>query len=89
VWNLNQDAGAVTGLWIAAACAAVREIHQDLNSLLDNLMALLTPNAGNKTHSASVVLVRRVVKTLSRRQTVLCLPKLQWISPKACRIAQQ
>jgi hypothetical protein len=45
-------------------------------------MALLTPNAGDKTHSAGVVFVRRVIKTLSRRQTVLCLPKLQRDFPR-------
>jgi hypothetical protein len=48
-------------------------------------MALLTPNAGHKTDSASVVLVRRIVKTLLRRQTVLCLPAFQEISPGGIR----
>ena len=40
-------------------------------------MALVSTNAGDKTHAAGVVLVSRVVKTLRRRQAVLCLPKLQ------------
>jgi hypothetical protein len=83
VRNLNQDAGAVTSFGIAAAGAAMGEIYQDLDSLLDDLMALLTANAGYKTHSASVVLIRGIVETLRRRQTVLCFPKLQWISPEA------
>ena len=81
VRNLNQDAGAVTSFGIAAAGAAMREIYQDLDSLLDDLVALFAANAGYKAHSTSVVLIRRIVKTLARRQPVLCLPKLQWISP--------
>src|SRR5437899_960055 len=85
VRNLNQDAGAVASFGIAAAGAAMREIYQDLDSLLDDLMALLTANAGYKTHSASVVLVRRVIETLRRRQTVFCFPKLQWIFPRGLR----
>jgi len=55
----------------------VSQIDEHLNSLLDDLMALLTTNAGNKTNSASVALVRRIVKTLRRRQTIVCLPMLQ------------
>jgi hypothetical protein len=81
VRNLNQDAGAISSFGIAAAGAAMREIYQDLDSLLDDLMALFAANAGYKTHSTSIVLGRRIVKTLARRQSVLCLPKLQWISP--------
>src|SRR4051794_28205350 len=81
--NLNQHTSAVAGFRIAAACAAMCEIYQDLNSLLDDPMALLAANAGYKTHSASVVLVRGIVETLRRRQTILCFPKLQWISPEA------
>jgi hypothetical protein len=83
VRNLNQDAGAVTSFGIAAAGAAMREIYQDLDSLLDDLVALFAANAGDKAHSTSIVLVRRVVETLRGRQTVLCFPKLQWISPEA------
>src|SRR6185312_11477188 len=81
VRNLNQDSGAVSGFRIAAACAAVRQIDQHLNSLFDDLMTLLAANAGYKAHPAGVVLVRRVIETLARRQSVLCLPKLQWNSP--------
>jgi hypothetical protein len=76
--NLNQDSGAVTGFRIAPTRSTVGEIDENLDSLLDDLMALLTANAGDKTHAASVVFVRWVVKTLGRRQTVLCFPTLQW-----------
>src|SRR5207253_706693 len=80
VRDLNQQAGAVTSLRIAATGAAVGEIDKDLNSLLNDLMAFLAANACHKTDATGVVLVRRVVKTLRRRQTVVCLPVLQNVS---------
>ena len=63
----------------------MREIDQDLNSLLDNLMALLAANAGNKADATGVVLERWIVETLRRRQSVICLPTVQKISPKRKR----
>ena len=80
--DLNQDAGAIAGLGIASACSPVGEIYQDLNALLNYFVALLTPNAGDEPHSAGVMFVRRIVKTLPRWQTVLCFPKSQRDSPK-------
>ena len=77
VRNLNQQAGAITGLRIASTGTAVGEIDKDLNSLLNDLMAFLAANACHKTDATGVVLVRRVVKTLRRRQTVVCLPAVQ------------
>ena len=43
VRNLNQNAGAIAGFRIAAAGAAVRQIDQYLNSLLDNLDGSCSP----------------------------------------------
>ena len=41
VGNLDQNAGAVAGLGVAAASAAVREVQKDLDALLDDFVALL------------------------------------------------
>lgn len=68
--DLNQDAGAISGLWIAAAGAAVGQIHEHLDALLDNVVAFLAANVGHEPNAAGVVLVRRVVETLRGRQTV-------------------
>ena len=81
VRNLNQHAGTVAGFGIAPAGAAVSQVDEDLNSLLDDLMALVSTNAGDEAHAAGIVLVRRVIKTLRRRQAVSCLPVLQ-MTPK-------
>src|SRR5262249_33650520 len=77
VRNLYEHAGAVAGFRITAAGAAMGEVDKDLNSLLDDLMGLLAANAGDEAHAASIVLEARIVKTLRRRETVICLPVLQ------------
>ena len=66
VWNLNQNTGAVTGFRIAAAGTAVGQVDQYLNALEDDVVALLTANAGDKADPASVMLVSRVVQPLGR-----------------------
>src|SRR6266851_7060088 len=81
VRNLDEQPRPVPSLGIAPAGAAVGQVDQDLNSLLNNLMALLSANTGDKPHAAGVVLVHRIIKTLRRRQTVICLPALQKMSP--------
>ena len=83
--DLNQHPGAVAGLGIATARSPVRQIDQNLDSLLDDLMALLTANARDKTDSARVVLVRRIIKTLRRRQTIDCVPAFQEILQRVIR----
>jgi hypothetical protein len=58
VWNLDQDAGAVTGLRIAAAGSAVRQVQKNLDSLFNDVVALVAADAGDKPDPAGVVLVR-------------------------------
>ena len=77
MWDLNQQSCAVAGFRIASAGAAVRKVDQNLNALLDDLMALFTSNAGDKADATSIVLMRRIVETLRWGQAVVCLPVLQ------------
>src|SRR5258706_13737477 len=70
VWNLDQDPGAVAGFRVAAASAAVRKADQDLNALLDDVVALVAADARTKAHSARVVLVSGVVQPLGGGQSV-------------------
>jgi len=67
VGNLDEHARAVASFGVAAAGAAVGQVDQNLNSLLNDLMTLIAANAGYKPDTAGIVLVRRVVKTLRRR----------------------
>ena len=65
--DLNQNARTVTSFRITSTGATVGQIDEDLYPLFDDLMAFLAANAGYEADAASVVLVRRVVKTLRRR----------------------
>src|SRR6202034_2280432 len=73
VRNLNQHTGAVAGLGVAAARAAVRQIQQHLDSLQKNVVALLAPDTRHKPDPAGIVLLRRIVQTLRRRHAILRL----------------
>jgi hypothetical protein len=66
MWDLNQNAGTVAGLRIAAAGATMREVQQDLDSLADNFVTLVAVDAGYKADAASIVLVRRIIEALGR-----------------------
>src|SRR3989442_16030527 len=72
--DLDQQPCPVAGLRITTAGATMRQVDQNLNALLNDLVALLTANAGDKADATRVVLLRRIIKTLRRRQTVVCLP---------------
>jgi hypothetical protein len=62
--DLNQNAGTVSGLRIAAAGATMRKVQQDLYSLADNLVTFVAVDAGYKSDAASIVLVRRIIEAL-------------------------
>ena len=61
VRDLDQDAGTIAGLRVAAASAAVRQVEQDLDALEDDVVRLLAPYARDEANAASVVLVSRIV----------------------------
>ena len=67
IGNLDQDSGAVPHQRISAHGAAVIEILQDQQPLLDDRMALLALDVRHKTDPAGVVLVGRVIKPLPLR----------------------
>jgi hypothetical protein len=67
----------------------MRQVDQDLNPLLYDLMAFLATNAGHEPDAAGIVLVRRIVKTLRRRQAVTCRSILQMVLPRGAVIASR
>jgi hypothetical protein len=66
VRNLDGDAGTVAGLRIAAAGPAMGKIDEDLNALLNDVVARHTLKAGNEAHSTGVALEGRIVEALRR-----------------------
>ena len=69
VRHLHQDAGAVTGVFFAAAGAAVIEILQYRERLLDDLVRFLAFDINDETDAAGIMLKARIVKTLFFRQS--------------------
>src|SRR5678815_516559 len=67
VRHLNEDAGAVTGVRLAPARAAVFQVDQDLQRLFDDVMGAMSLDVHDKTHAARVAFGGGVVQTLSGR----------------------
>ena len=65
---LGEDAGAVAGVDLAAAGAAVVEIAQHLERLLHDAVGRVPPDVCDKPDAAPVVLVFGVIEALGRGQ---------------------
>src|SRR5690606_25272258 len=68
--HLDQDAGAVPGLGIAAAGPAVLEPLEHLDALVDQLVRLLAADVRHEPDAAGVSLLRRIVESLAGRKSV-------------------
>ena len=64
VGNLNEDAGAVAGLRVAARGAAMGEVDEHLEALADDFVALFAPDVRDQPHAAGVVLIPWMIKAL-------------------------
>ena len=64
VGGLDQDASAIAGVGLAAAGAAVIQVHQHLQRLLDDGVGLPALDVNHKANAAGLVLELRVVQTL-------------------------
>ena len=75
VRNLQQDAGTVTRERIGADGAAMRQILEYLQPLLDDRVGFLALDMGNEPDATSVVFVGRVIKPLGQRWLTHVLPR--------------
>ena len=64
VRNLDQHARAVAGFRIASASAAMRQIDQDLDAFLHDLVRLVAIQIHHEAHAAGVVLMTWVIESL-------------------------
>ena len=71
VGHLQQYAGAVTRVDLAAAGAAVVQVPQDLDRLLEHAVGLVALDVDHEPLAAGVVFVARVVEALFGRGTEL------------------
>ena len=63
VRHLQDDARAVTGQRITAGRAAMHQVEQDIDALLDDIVRGLTLDVGHETNAAGVVFELRVVES--------------------------
>lgn len=70
VRELNQDARAVARVRLAATRAAMVEVDENLDALLDDLVGLLALHVHDEADAAGIVLELRVVKSLLGRQSL-------------------
>ena len=68
VRHLHQDARAVAGIVLTSACAAMVEIHEHLEGIVDELMSLFRTEMDDKSDPTRVVFVRGIVETLFFRE---------------------
>ena len=69
VGQLQQDAGAIAGIVLAARTAAVGEIGQDGDGVPNDRVRFFTANIDDETDAAGIVLVLRIVQSLLGRLT--------------------
>jgi hypothetical protein len=69
--HLDENARAVSRVDLAAACAAVVEVAEDLKSLLDEVVGFLPLDVGYKSDSAGIVFVPWVVQSLFLRWSLV------------------
>jgi|GEM_PF-5611082 len=67
VRDLHQDAGAVAGERIRADRAAMGKVLEDLQAMLDDLVARPCFQIGDETDTAGIVLAGRIIESLRRR----------------------
>ena len=67
--RLDENARTVTGIGLATARAAVIQVQQHLQRLLNDGMGLPALDIDHEPHAAGLVLELRVVKTLFGRRT--------------------
>ena len=71
VRNLHQDAGAVAGKRVGADGAAMGQVLQDLEAVLDDFVARPGLQVGDEADAAGIVLALRIVESLRRRRQSL------------------
>ena len=62
--HLNQDACPITGVGLATTRAAMVEVQENLNSLLDDGVGFLAFDIGDESDAAGIMLELWIVKAL-------------------------
>ena len=72
VRDLHQNPGAIARVRLAAARAAVAQIHEDRERLADDLVRFPALDVDDKADAAGVVFETRIVQALFLRPAIRC-----------------
>ena len=72
VGDLHQNARAIAHQRIGADGTAMRQVFQDEQAVLDDLVRLLALHMRDEADAAGIMLVARIIKTLFFRQARKC-----------------
>ena len=72
VRDLHQDAGAVAGEWVCTRGAAMGQVFQNLDTVLDDCVARAALQVGDEADAAGIVLMLRIVESLRLRRGGPC-----------------
>ena len=72
VWHLQEDASAVARVGFTPASAAMIEVAQDLEGLLDDLVGFVSFDVDHETDAAGFMFKPRIIEALLVGQTVCC-----------------
>ena len=64
MWHLHQDARAVASVFLAATCAAMFEVAQNLQCLMDDGVRLAVLQIDDKADATRIVFVGGIIKPL-------------------------
>ena len=67
VWYLQQDASAVACLAVGALCTTVAQVLENLQRVVDEIMALVAVDVHDHAHTTSVVLVGSIIQSFPHR----------------------
>ncbi|MNV22303.1 hypothetical protein D3C71_1132700 [compost metagenome] len=65
--DLHKNTRAVTHQRVGTDSTAMRQVFQDEQAVLDDLVRLLALHIGNEADAAGIMLVARIIKTLGGR----------------------
>ena len=68
VRDLDEHAAAIARLGVGAGRAAMVEVEEDLQAHRDEIVRLAIMHVRHETHAAGIMLLGRIVETLSRRK---------------------
>ena len=69
MWDLQQDTGPITGIVLTPAGATMVQVLQHRESLLHDLVRLLTLDVHDKADTTGIVLKLRIIQALLLRRT--------------------